>query len=141
MKCFLALLVKRSISVGVALSLCGGAALAANSAFDTASNYAPSSWSTTPANLGSGFGPWNIVVQNNTSPPYVGTYLDNGSAVVSGGFSWGTYANTGGLPYGQENFIRPFTGGALSAPDVQVGLVHRWCRQWLRRAAKLSPGV
>jgi hypothetical protein len=101
-------------AMAVALGLSGGIAFAqANPAFDTASNYAIPGWSTTPANLGTGFGAWNIVVQNNTAPPYVGTYLDNSSGVVSGGSSWGTYANSGGPPYGQENFIRPFTGGAL----------------------------
>ena len=101
--------------MAVALGLSGSVAFAANPATDTASNYAGPGWSTTPANLGTGFGAWNIVVQNNTAPPYVGTYLDSGSGVVSGGNSWGSYANSGGPPYGQENFIRPFTGGALSS--------------------------
>jgi hypothetical protein len=103
-------------AMAVALGLSGGVAFAqANPAFDTASNYAGPGWSTTPANLGTGFGPWNIVVQNNTAPPYVGTYLDSSSGVVSGGNSWGTYANNGGATIPSIDFIRPFTGGALSS--------------------------
>jgi len=100
----------------VALGLSAGVAFGqANPAFDTASNYAGPGWSTTPPNLGTGFGAWNIVVQNNTAPPYVGTYLDSSSAVVSGGSSWGSYANSGGPPYGVIDFVRPFTGGSLSS--------------------------
>ncbi len=102
------------VMAAVTLALSAGIVFGqANPASDTASNYIGPGWSTTPANLGSGFGPWNIVVQNNTAPPYVGTYLDSGSGVISGGKSWGTYANSGGPPYGQINFIRPFTGGEL----------------------------
>jgi hypothetical protein len=103
-------------AMAVALGLSGGVAFAqANPAFDTASNYAGPGWSTTPANLGTGFGAWNIVVQNNSGPPYVGTYLDSSSGVVSGGSSWGTYANNGGATIPSIDLIRPFTGGALSA--------------------------
>ena len=101
----------------VALGLSAGVAFGqANPAFDTASNYAGPGWSTTPANLGTGFGAWNIIVQNNLQPPYAGTYLDSGSAVISGGNSWGSYANS---PQGSTlpsiDFVRPFTGGSLSS--------------------------
>jgi PEP-CTERM motif-containing protein len=106
----------------VTVGLSGGNAFAqANAAFDTASNYAPSSWSTTPANLGTGFGAWDIIVQNGNNPPYVGTYLDTSSAVASNGNSWGSYANSGGPPYGSIDFVRPFTGpggAALSSGET-----------------------
>jgi len=89
-----------------AIGLSASISSAAMVAYDTASNYAPSSWSSTPPNLGSGFGPWNIVLQNNTNPPYVGTYLNSGGAVATGGYSWGVYANNGP---GRIDLYRPFT--------------------------------
>lgn len=92
------------------LALSAGVAGAANSAFDGAVNYAPSSWSTSPPNDGSGFGPWNISVVNNFGPPYAGTYLNGGGAVATGGYSFGTYANNAqGTTYPSINLARPFT--------------------------------
>ena len=105
--------VKYCSVMAAALGLSVGVACASNLAYDTASNYAPGSWSTTPPNLGNGFGPWNIIVTNNNSPPYVGTFLDTSSAVTNNGYSWGIYANNGGPPYGSIDLIRPFTGGGL----------------------------
>jgi len=112
-----------SAAVAVTLVLSGGSAFAqANAAFDGAVNYAPSSWSSTPANLGTGFGAWDIIIQNNDQPPYVGTYLDSGSSVVSNGYSWGNYANSPqGSTLPSDDFIRPFTGpggAALSAGET-----------------------
>jgi hypothetical protein len=102
--------------VAATLELSGGTAFAqANPAFDGASNYAGPGWSTTPANLGTGFGAWDIIVQNNSGPPYAGTYLDTSSAVASNGNSWGSYANSPGATLPSIDFVRPFTGGALSA--------------------------
>jgi hypothetical protein len=90
----------------------------ANPAFDTASDYG-ASWNSTPANNGFGFGAWDIVVQNNLGPPYAGTYPDTSSAVASSGYSWGSYANS---PQGSTlpsiDFVRPFTGGALSSGET-----------------------
>src|SRR5882724_1993398 len=101
----------------VALGLACGRADAAATASDTAANYAPSSWSTTPPNGGSGFGAWNITLSNANNPPYVGTYLDNGSSIVTGGYSFGTYANGTG-DNGSFNAIRPFTAGASGSSSL-----------------------
>jgi MYXO-CTERM domain-containing protein len=101
-------------AIVVVLGLARETAFAAAAASDTAANYV-GTWSTTPANLGSGFGAWANQALNNNSPPYVGTYLDqtsygNSGSVLSAGYSWGTYAN--GSP-GNGEFIlsRPFTVG------------------------------
>jgi hypothetical protein len=99
----------------VVLGLTGGVAFAAANASDTAANYV-GTWSTTPANLGIGFGAWNNQALNNTSPPYSGTYLDqtsfnNSDGVLAAGYAWGTYAN-GAPGNGQFILSRPFTIGA-----------------------------
>jgi hypothetical protein len=112
-----------STVVAVTLGLSGGTAFGqANAAFDGASNYAPSSWSSTPANLGTGFGAWDIIIQNNNMPPYAGTYLDTSSAVASNGYSWGNYANSPqGSTLPSVDFVRPFTGpggAALSSGET-----------------------
>jgi hypothetical protein len=104
--------------MAVVLGLSGGIVFAqANAAFDGASNYAGPGWSTTPANLGTGFGAWDIIVQNNTMPPYAGTYLDTSSGVASNGDSWGDYANNPGATLPSVDFVRPFTGGSLSSGE------------------------
>jgi len=110
-----------AIVVALGLSACG--AFAAATAFDTAANYVGPGWSTTPANLGTGFGAWNIAAINNNNPPYSGTYLDqtsygNAGSVLNAGYSWGTYANgtdaNGDIP--ALNMVRPFTtGGGTSS--------------------------
>jgi hypothetical protein len=109
-------------AIVAALALSGGMAFATATASDTAANYAPGSWSTTPPNLGSGFGGWSSTLYNAYNPPYVGTYLDTGSAVKTGGYSWGTYANgSTGNPYnyvGQITVMRPFTAGASGSASL-----------------------
>jgi len=115
---------KRTITLIVALGLSACGAFAAATAFDTAANYVGPGWSTTPANLGSGFGAWNIMAINNLNPPYSGTYLDqtsygNPGSVLDAGYSWGTYANGSAGPNGELaslNMVRPFTtGGGTSS--------------------------
>lgn len=106
-----------SSAIITVLGLSGGMAFAAGTANDTASNYNGPGWSATPANLGSGFGAWNITLNNNGSPPYVGTYLNGGGAVASGGYSWGTYAN-GSPGNGSISITRPFTAGASTSSSL-----------------------
>lgn len=106
-----------SLVVIAALGLSSVAAFAAATANDTASNYSGGGWGTTPPNDGSGFGAWNITLNNANNPPYVGTYLDTSSAVASGGYSWGTYANGGGNN-GSISILRPFTAGASGSSSL-----------------------
>jgi len=101
----------------MALGLSGGAAFAAGTAADTASNYSGGGWGNTPPNNGSGFGAWNVTLNNPNNPPYVGTYLDTGSAIVTGGYSWGTYAN-GSPGNGSISITRPFTAGASTSSSL-----------------------
>jgi hypothetical protein len=82
------------------LGLAGASASAALVATDNASNYSGGGWGTTPPNLGSGWGPWNVVLTDANSPPYVGTYLGNGGGdayaatqIGTAGYVWGTYSN------------------------------------------------
>ncbi|MGH7978941.1 MAG: hypothetical protein ACREE6_06160, partial [Limisphaerales bacterium] len=99
----------------VALGLSGVTVFAAATAFDTAAFYV-GTWSTSPANNGTGFGAWNVNVENDTSPPYVGTYLagSGDTPIVDGsGNAWGTYAN-GAPGNGEIVFTRPFTAGSVS---------------------------
>jgi hypothetical protein len=51
---------------------------------------------------------------NASSPPYVGTFLDTGSSITSGGYAWATYAN-GSPGNGQITLSRAFTAGGGSA--------------------------
>jgi hypothetical protein len=104
----------KSSAIIVALGLSSGMAFAAGTANDTASNYAPSSWSTTPPNLGSGFGAWNIIASPNGG--FAGTYLNSGGAVASGGYSWGVYAN--GNSGANIDLTRAFNTGGGSASLV-----------------------
>ena len=97
--------------------LSGDIAFAAATASDTASNYSGGGWGTTPPNDGSGFGAWNISLANASSPPYVGTFLDSGSAVVIGGKSWGMYAN-GSPGNGSITVTRPFTSGISGSSSL-----------------------
>lgn len=112
----------KSLGMFAALGLTGGVAFGAATANDTASNYA-GTWSTSPANLGSGFGAWNVTVNNNDSPPYVGTYLASSSdtpIVDGGGNAWATYANTtgGSGQTGSIIFVRPFTAGLSGSSSL-----------------------
>jgi hypothetical protein len=106
-------------AIALALALSSGTASASNAAFDTAANYSGGGWGLTPPNLGSGFGAWTAVAFNANNPPYVGTYLSTGSAVNSGGYAWGTYANGTG-DNGSMHLFRPFTpaGGGYSDPST-----------------------
>jgi hypothetical protein len=115
----LPLLVAGSIA---ASCFCSLSAFGAAAASDTAANYA-SSWSATPANLGTGFGAWANQVINNSQPPYVGTYLDQSSygnpdGVLSAGYAWGTYAN-GSPGTGEFDLMRPFTAGPSGSTSLQ----------------------
>ncbi len=104
----------KSSAIIVALGLSAGMALAAGTASDTASNYAPGSWSTTPANLGSGFGAWNIIASPNGGS--AGTYLDSGSSIKTGGYSWGTYANNSSTA--NISISRAFTAGNSTSSSL-----------------------
>ena len=94
-----------------ALSLSSAPVFAAATAADTASNYSGGGWGATPPNNGSGFGAWAVTLNNNNQPPYTGTYLDSGSSVISGGYSWATYANSATTLIPSINIVRPFTTG------------------------------
>jgi hypothetical protein len=107
------------IAFAIASSISG--AYAAGTASDTAANYA-GAWSTSAANLGSGFGPWSLVAVNNNNPPYSGTYLDqtsygNADAVLTSGYAWGTYAN-GGSGNGAFDMTRAFTAGPSGSSSL-----------------------
>jgi hypothetical protein len=111
-------LIKTSAIV-ISMGLTTSGAFAAANASDTAANYV-GEWSTTPANLGSGFGAWTITAVNNNQPPYSGTYLDqtsygNPDGVLSSGYAWGTYANSG-PPAPALDMVRAFnpSGGSAS---------------------------
>jgi len=95
----------------VAVGLSSGALFAAGTASDTASNYSGGGLGTTPPNNGTGFGAWNVNLQNANNPPYVGTYLSTGSSVASGGYAFGMYANGSG-DNGAITITRSFTAGA-----------------------------
>jgi len=119
----------RTSAVLIAMGFTTSGAFAAANAFDTAANYV-GTWSTTPANLGSGFGAWTITAVNNDGPPYSGTYLDqtsygNPDGVLSSGYAWGTYANSA-PPTPALDMVRPFTtgGGSVSLVNqtFSVGL-------------------
>jgi len=112
------ILVKLS-SIAVALALTGVTAFAAANASDTAANYTGGWNASTHPNMGTGFGLWSES-DNNTAPPYAGTYLDqtsynNNDAVLSAGYAWGTYAN-GSPGNGFITLTRAFTasGGTAS---------------------------
>lgn len=108
------------IALAIASSISG--AYAAGTASDTAANYV-GAWSTSAANLGSGFGAWNLVAVNNNNPPYAGTYLDQTSygnaadTVLTSGYAWGTYAN-GGSGNGAFDMNRSFTAGASGSSSL-----------------------
>ncbi len=96
---------------------------AAGTASDTSANYT-AGWgvSTTPNN-GSGFGAWSVADNAGSSGPYAGTYLDlssynnAGDTVLTGGSSWGTYAN-GGSGNGYIDLTRNFSAGASGSSSL-----------------------
>jgi hypothetical protein len=99
------------------LGLSGVVAFAAATASDMAANYSGGGWGGTPPNNGSGFGAWSVTFNNANNPPYVGTYLDTGSAVATSGYSWATYANGTG-DNGSISISRAFTAGASSSSSL-----------------------
>lgn len=112
----------KSIAAVLTLGFSSATVFAAATASDTAANYA-GSWSASPANLGSGFGPWANQVVNNDSPPYAGTYLDqtsygNSDGVLSGGYAWGTYANSATTVSPEMILSRPFTAGPSGSTSL-----------------------
>jgi len=114
----------KSSIIAIAFGLSTGAAFAAATANDTASNYSGGGWGTTPPNDGTGFGSWNVTVDNNNGPPYVGTYLagsgtgNSGTPIVDGGGNaWGVYAN-GGSGTGEIILMRPFTTGSSGSASL-----------------------
>src|SRR5580692_11424460 len=101
----------------LALGFSSATVFAAATASDTAGNYT-GTWSTSPANNGTGFGAWSVNVENNNNPPYAGTYLagSGDTPIVDGsGNAWGTYANNAqGSTLPGVVFTRPFTVGSVS---------------------------
>jgi hypothetical protein len=116
-------LLQKASAILLALGFSGATVFAAATASDTAGNYI-GTWSTSPANNGSGFGAWSINVQNNNNPPYAGTYLANGGTPIldGSGNAWGTYANTAqGSTLPGIIFTRPFTAGSVSGSSSLYG--------------------
>jgi len=112
----------KTLAIALAMGLSASGAFAASNAYDTSANYT-GGWSTsTSPNLGSGFDVWSFADNDGGgSPPYAGTYLDlasysNPDTVLTGGSSWGVYAN--GDPSAFINITRGFTTGGGSASLV-----------------------
>lgn len=108
-------------AIALAMGLSASGAFAASTASDTAANYA-GTWGLSAANLGSGFGAWGFTLINANSPPWAGTYLDqtsygNPDGVLSSGYSWGTYANSG-PPAPSIDLNRPFTAGPSGSTSL-----------------------
>jgi hypothetical protein len=112
----------RTSAIVIAMGLTTSGAFAAEDAFDTAANYAGGWSASTTPNLGTGFGSWTVTAVNNNNPPYSGTYLDetgygNPDAVLSGGYAWGTYANSG-PPTPALDMVRAFNTDGSSTSLV-----------------------
>src|SRR5579863_8874223 len=113
----------KTSALALAVGFCGAAAFGAGAASDTSANYAASSsWNTSAPNLGSGFGNWSFNDNNPSSGPYAGVYLDlstynNPDRVLTGGSSWGSYANGGG-GIGYISITRPFTAGPSGSSSL-----------------------
>jgi len=111
----------KTSAIAIAIGSFISGAFAAGTASDTAANYV-GTWGTSAANLGSGFGAWSFTLNNASSPPYVGTYLDqtsygNPDGVLSSGYAWGTYAN-GSPGNGSIDIARPFTAGPSGSTSL-----------------------
>jgi len=111
----------KPLAIALAMGLSASGAFAAATASDTAANYV-GTWGTGAANLGSGFGAWTFTLMNNNSPPYTGTYLDqtsygNPDGVLSSGYAWGTYANSG-PPAPSIDINRAFTAGPSGSTSL-----------------------
>lgn len=86
-------------------------------AFDSANNYTSSTWPSSTANNGFGFGSW---IYNNTTPnggfsgQFLGaSYTTGGGINSANGNAFGFYANSGNFAEAQAT--APFSGGALTA--------------------------
>lgn len=112
----------KTSAIAIALGLSVSGAFAATTAYDTSANYT-GGWGTgTSPNLGSGFGAWSFLDNDGGgSAPYAGTYLDllsygNPNTVLTGGSSWGVYANGAANAY--IDITRAFNTGGGSASLV-----------------------
>jgi hypothetical protein len=112
----------KTLAIALAMGLSASGAFAAATAYDTSANYT-GGWSTsTSPNLGSGFGAWSFLDNDGGgSAPYAGTYLDlasysNPDTILTGGSSWGVYAN--GAANAFINITRAFNTGGGSASLV-----------------------
>jgi hypothetical protein len=112
----------KTLAIALAVGSFASGAFAAFNAYDTSANYT-GGWSTsTSPNLGSGFGAWSFADNDGGgSAPYAGTYLDlasysNPDTVLTGGSSWGVYAN--GAANAFINITRAFNTGGGSASLV-----------------------
>ena len=112
----------KTSAITIAMGLSASGAFAAATAYDTSANYTGGWGASTTPNLGSGFGAWSVVSNDGGgSAPYAGTYLDlasysNPDAVLTGGSSWGTYANS--APNAFIDLSRAFNTGGGSASLV-----------------------
>ena len=111
-----------NLAIALAMGLSASGAFAAATAYDTSANYT-GGWSTsTSPNLGSGFGAWSFADNDGGgSAPYAGTYLDlvsygNPDTILTGGSSWGVYAN--GTANAYIDITRAFNTGGGSASLV-----------------------
>ena len=112
----------KTLAIALAMGLFASGAFAAATAYDTSANYT-GGWSTsTSPNLGSGFGAWSFADNDGGGvAPYAGTYLDlasysNPDTVLTGGSSWGVYANGAANAY--IDITRAFNTGGGSASLV-----------------------
>ena len=108
----------------LALAVCAGAYFAAPSGLhaamvgsDNANNYSATTWSSTPANLGTGLGPW-ATAGNSSTAPYTGVYLNkpsyDPSLIGSGTYSaWAIYSDyPTASTIGTENVYRALNNSA-----------------------------
>ena len=114
-----------AVAAGVSLCLTASASAAMNAA-DNASNYTSGTWPNggTPPNGGTGFGAWTISTQNNSAPPYTGTYFNtNNVSIATSSDAWGTYANSGSpSATPRVDLYRPFTGSLSVGQTFSVAL-------------------
>ena len=112
----------KPLAIALAMGLSASGAFAAATAYDTSANYTGGWSASTTPNLGSGFGAWSVASNDGGGvAPYAGTYLDlasysNPDTVLTGGSSWGVYAN--GAANAFINISRAFNTGGGSASLV-----------------------
>ncbi len=114
-----------AVTAGTGLCMTGTAAASIN-ASDNAGNYTSTSWPNagSPPNNGTGFGAWAISTQNNSGPPYTGTYFNtNNVAIATNSDAWGTYANTGSpSATPRVDMYRAFSGALNAGQTFSVAL-------------------